>query len=62
MNLSINDGARTLDITIKGYEFSADELNGKPEYVNEGGMKVAADVYDYNWLNLCCSCMYIYKD
>ena len=52
MNLSINDGARTLDITIKGYEFSADELNGKPEYVNEGGMKVAADAYDYNWLNL----------
>lgn len=52
MNISVKDGSRKLDITIKGYEFSADELRNMSEPVDKDGMKVAADVYDYNWLNI----------
>lgn len=52
MNISINDESRTLDITIRGYEFSEDELRNMSESVDKDGMKVAADVYDYNWLNI----------
>lgn len=52
MNISIKDGSRKLDITIKGYEFSADELRNMPEPEDKDGTNVAVDEYDYNWLNI----------